>query len=278
MKLLRLIGYFSQLRMLLGFRSACIFALTHLRNKLYPPRGGKLASIPVGPHVFYFPSVVYFEGIFSEIFFRETYYLESTQAPIRVIDCGANIGLSLLYIKIRVPHAQVLCFEPNPAAFAVLKQNIVANNWGDAVKAFPFALGKKKGSVDFYIDGGVASGSGGSTARFQKNKNQHLTSYPVEMDTLSHYISDNVDFLKIDIEGGEFDLLEELVNAEKLPFVQAVQLEYHFVPGVQTRPLSDMLALLESGGFRTATTSNVAPHQIIGRDTWHTHMVFAWRP
>jgi FkbM family methyltransferase len=277
MKLSRSIGYFSQLRSLLGFRAACAFALSHLWNKLNPPRGGKLAYVPVGPYVFHFPSLDYFVGMFTEIFFKETYYLASTQEPIRAIDCGANIGMALLYIKIRAPHARVLCFEPNPAARAVLEKNIAANNWNKEVRVLPYALGEKKGTVDFFVEGKETTSSGGSIGHHQKNTNRGLNSYPVEMDILSHYIENNVDFLKIDIEGAEFDVLEELKTEWKLPLIAALQLEYHYIPGFFTRPLSELLALLESEGFRTFVESNTPPHKIVGRDAWHTYMVFAWR-
>ena len=53
----------------------------------------------------YFPSSYFFTGLFSEIFLNETYYLAPTQQSLRAIDCGANIGVSLLYIKVRASHA-----------------------------------------------------------------------------------------------------------------------------------------------------------------------------
>lgn len=277
MKLLRFAGYFSQLRALIGFRATVAFTLQHLKNKLFPPHKGSLASVPVGPYVFYFPSLDYFVGLFTEIFFKETYYLFKTHELIRAIDCGANIGVSLLYIKIRAPQARVLCFEPNPAARAVLEKNIEANGWGKDVQVFPYALGKKKGATDFFVDDKEATSSGGSIARHQKNKSHGLDSYKVKVDTLSHYIDRDIALLKIDIEGGEFDVLEELVATGKLNSVATIQLEYHYIPGFFTRPLSDMLALLESNGFRAFVGSNTLPHRVVGRDAWHTYMVFAWR-
>lgn len=277
MKLIKYIGYFSQLRALIGFKAACTFTFTHLWNKANPPRDGRLASVSVGPYTFYFPSIDYFVGLFTEIFFKETYYLAPTDTSISVIDCGANIGMSLLYIKIRAPRARVMCFEPNPAARAVLERNIEENKWQDEVRVLPYALGKKKGTADFFVDAKTATSSGGSTGRHTKNKNQSLNSYTVEVDILSRHIDSAIDFLKIDIEGAEFDVLEELVAQEKLRSVSVLQLEYHYIPNVFTRPLSEMLALLESEGFHTFVESNMPPHRIIGRDTWHTYMVFAWR-
>lgn len=277
MRFSRFIGYFSQLRAVIGTNAAFRFVIAHFRNTLRPPHEGALAHVPVGPYIFYFPSLEYFVGLFTEIFFKETYYLEATQEPLQVIDCGANIGMSLLYIKIRAPRAHVLCFEPNPAARAVLEKNIEANGWGSEVRVLPYALGKEKGTAEFFVDEGEATSSGGSIGNHQKNRDRSLTSYPVEVDVLSRYIDRTIDLLKIDIEGPEFDVLEELIAAKALRNVALIQLEYHYIPGSFTRPLSQMLALLESEGFHTFVESNAAPHTVLGQGGWHTYMVFAWR-
>ena len=278
MKLFRSISYFSQLRALIGLRAACTFTLVHMWNKINPPREGRLALVPVGSYVFYFPSLDYFVGLFTEIFFRETYFIPHTDKPIRVIDCGANIGMSLLYIKIRAPHAQVLCLEPNPDARAVLERNITANNWTEEVQVLPYALGKKKGVANFYVDKKVATSSGGRIDSSMEDAGQNANSYQVEVDTLSHHIHGTIDILKMDIEGGEFDALEELVAQDALQYIDTLQLEYHYIPGSFTRPLSDMLVLLESNGFRTFTAPTALPHQVVGQNISHAYMIFAWQP
>lgn len=279
MKLFRFTGYFFQLRTLLGFTAAVAFMLSYLRNKISPSRAGTLARIPVGPYVFYFPSLVYFEGLFTEIFFKETYYLAPTREPIRVIDCGANIGMSLLYIKIRAPRARVMCFEPNPAARVVLEKNIAANKWEKDVQVFPYALGKEKGQTEFFVENKEATSSGGSTANYLETRGRTLTSYPVSVEMLSEHIKDTIriDLIKIDIEGGEFDVLEDLIATRKLAHISTLQLEYHYIPEFFTRPLSEMLSLLEQNGFHTFVQTNAPAHQVINRDTAHTYMIFAWR-
>ncbi len=277
MRLLRFIGYFSQLRALIGLKAAGVFTFAYIGNKISPPQENTLAHIPVGPYVFCFPSIAYFDGLFSEIFFKETYVIPFTDTPIRVIDCGANIGVSLLYIKIRAPHAQVICFEPNPAARAVLEKNIAANNWGNDVQVFPYALGKEKGTAEFFVENKIATSSGGSVANHLGKRGRSLNSYTVEVDTLSHYITSHIDFLKIDIEGPEFDVLEELVAHQKLRSVAEIQLEYHYIPGFFTRPLSEMLSLLEKNGFHTFVEPTAPPHQVVGHETSHAYMIFAWR-
>ncbi|HCR52235.1 TPA: hypothetical protein DIV48_01135 [Candidatus Kaiserbacteria bacterium] len=276
-KFSRHIDYFLKLRTLLGSQATVAFALAHLRNKLRPPKKGLLARVPVGPHVFYFPSLDSFVGLFTEIFFKETYFIGPTDAPIEVIDCGANIGVSLLYIKLRAPCAHVQCFEPNPAARTVLEKNIQANGWEKDVRVFPYALGASRGTANLFVDDTEETSSSGSIANHAGKKNRPQHSYQIEVDTLSRYIVSTVHLLKLDIEGPEFDVLEELRTGKKLSQVETIQLEYHYIPGSFTRPLSEMLALLESAGFRTFVKSTSQPHQIINRDVAHAYMIFAWR-
>lgn len=277
MKYIRYIIYFSQLRAFLGFNAAIAFAFSHIKNSIDQPRNGKLASIPVGPYIFYFPYLPHFIGLFTEIFLKETYYLKPTQEPIQVLDCGTNIGVALLYIKICAPQARVKCFEPNPAARAVLEKNIAANHWEKDVQVFPFALGKKKGTAEFFVSDIAATSSDGSVAAYLSEKGRTLNSYAVDVDTLSSYIDGPIDFLKMDIEGPEFDVLEELVAQDKLRYVAQVQLECHYVPRFFTRPVREMLTLLASNGFDTFVQPTAPPHKVVGHDTARAYMIFAWR-
>lgn len=276
-KLFRYISHFLALRALFGIRAAVAFAFAYLVHKLSPPSKGGLASIPVGPYVFYFPSLDLFAGLFTEIFLNGTYYLPCSKEPLRIIDCGANIGVSLLYFKSRAPNARITCFEPNPAARAVLEKNIAANGWQNDVTVVPVALGKEKGVVQFFVDEAVAASSGGSVANHTGKQGRSQHSYTVDVDILSPHIGGAVDLLKIDIEGPEFEVLEELRDSHKLSKVASIQLEYHYFPGSFTRKLSEMLALLESAGFRTFAEPTAKPHRVVGRDTMHAYMVFAWR-
>src|SRR2546421_8598701 len=69
-----------------------------------------------------------FEYLWYEIFGLNQYLFScKTDAPF-IIDCGAHIGMSILYFKRRYPHAQIVAFEANPQTFQVLEQNIKQNH------------------------------------------------------------------------------------------------------------------------------------------------------
>lgn len=69
----------------------------------------------------------------------------------------------------------------------------------------------------------------------------------VKMVSLSHLMSnsdiDKIDLLKIDIEGGEYDLLYGLPK-EKFDKIDKLVLEYHYVAGESSIDLSNYLVSL----------------------------------
>ncbi len=146
MKIFRSLGYFLRLRELFGFWGAIRFAFAYAANLL---RDAELYRVPVGERIFYYPSAANFASLFVEIFFNGAYYLPKTDAPIRAIDGGAHIGVSLLYIKLRAPRARVLCFEPIRLRVACLRKISRQNGWRGEVEVLPYALGEAAGAPIF---------------------------------------------------------------------------------------------------------------------------------
>ena len=61
----------------------------------------------------------------GEIFKDEVYRFKAASATPRIIDAGANIGLSVRYFKHLYPSATVIAYEPDTAVFEILKANTV---------------------------------------------------------------------------------------------------------------------------------------------------------
>jgi FkbM family methyltransferase len=225
----------------------------------------------------YSPALDDFTGRIMEIFIQDAYVLKETKEPIQVLDCGANIGMALLYIKLRAPNAVVKCFEPNPEAQAVLKKNIGANSWGESVQVVPYALGLEEGTVDFFVHAGRPTSSSGSILpEFVGTKGREANTFKVEIKKLSNYIEGTIDFLKIDIEGGEFAVIEDLLQSGKMALVKATQIEFHYhIPLL--RPLGDMLHPLEEAGFKTFVQPSAPLTDIVGTSAPYTAQVYAWR-
>jgi hypothetical protein len=66
---------------------------------------------------------------------------------------------------------------------------------------------------------------------------------------LSDYINEDVDLLKLDVEGSEMAILEDLMAADKLERVRQIIGEYHHHVKPDEDRLGEFLSLLERAGF-----------------------------
>jgi hypothetical protein len=71
----------------------------------------------------------------------------------------------------------------------------------------------------------------------------------VKVERLSKWIDQPVDFLKLNIEGEELPVLQELEHSNKLSQVRELVMEYHGWPIGEQR-LGPILELLDKNGFR----------------------------
>jgi len=182
--------------------------------------------------------------LFKEIFLDQEYHFVSRKMSPFIIDCGSNIGMSLLYFKTLYPDAEILAFEPDEAAFSCLEANVKANKLRGVAIARK-AISNKEGPIDFYYDADNP-GSLGMSTRFERMPKQKCL---VEATVLSKYVDREVDFLKIDVEGVEQTILEELGQAGKLSHIYQMVIEYHHHIVRHEDALSRLLELLERSGF-----------------------------
>jgi len=133
------------------------------------------------------------------------------------IDIGANIGLYCLVAAAEcLPSGKVYAFEPQPDCYKALIKTVWLNNWEDRVFVHQLGLGNIPGELNLHLAG---TGSSFDNA-FNDNKDLPIIRVPV--DTLDHQIELNkievVDFIKIDVEGFEQNVLEggeNVINRDK---------------------------------------------------------------
>lgn len=144
---------------------------------------------------------------------REVRNLLTRQRPLRVLDLGANIGLFGAWVIGQFPEVQITSVEADPDNARVLAQTIAANP-GTRWKLIEAAASTRLGTVRF------VSG---------KQTTSHLAGPGedgIEIAAVDVFeLTGDIDLLKIDIEGGEWALLEDRRFAELRP--TAVVLEYH---------------------------------------------------
>ncbi len=181
-----------------------------------------------------------FLGSYDEIFKKEVYKFNADDSkPLTIIDCGANIGLATLYFKLNYSNVRILAYEPDPNIFSVLKKNIESFNLKN-VELFNEAIGIKKEKLFFNMEGGHS----GMIVKEPSNKTVSVNVTPLR-DILKDL--ECIDFLKIDIEGYEINVLPDIIK--DLKKVNVLFLEYHTFINEQ-QELSKIFRIIEQAGFR----------------------------
>jgi FkbM family methyltransferase len=138
--------------------------------------------------------------IFEDVFGQECYALALPTSPRSLVDAGANIGLASLYFSMRHPGVTIHSFEP--VEHVMCRRN--------ASSVHPHALGREQGQLQILID---PLNSGGHRLSIY-DQGSTLERLEVKVERLDHLI-DNAglpapDWIKIDAEGAECDILEGL--------------------------------------------------------------------
>ncbi len=175
---------------------------------------------------------------YKDIFCRLIYHFESEKPKPLIIDGGGCIGMSVLYFKSVYPEARIICFEPDAEIFKILQHNLTTNGLND-VTLINAGLAKDEGVLSFSsdnVDGG----------KIVPNSQGNMKIQTVRLST---YISDTIDFLKLNIEGQELAVLQEVEESGKLQNIKEMVIEYHGWPD-ESQKLGELLTILDRNGFR----------------------------
>jgi FkbM family methyltransferase len=183
------------------------------------------------------PDIESFIWQFKEIYVEQVYRFEATQTEPLILDCGANVGLSVLFLKELYPNARIKAFEADLEIGEMLEQNIARNNIHE-VDVVKKAVWKDHGGVQFW-----SQGADGGSLLFGNDK-RRVDSIRLRDELACQEV---IDLLKMDIEGAETDVLVDC--RDYLSRVQNLFVEYHsFVKGDQR--LHEVLEILSRSGLR----------------------------
>lgn len=214
----------------------------------------KFTSQKFKQFTFHFDNFNAFFAIFTEIFIYNIYYFETAKKTPRIIDCGANIGMATLYFKYLYPDAIIDSYEPDRGTFKILQKNIEANNLKNVILKNE-AVSGEVWELEFYSLGDMEGGPGNSLEKSQATFTNTNT-YKVPVTTLSSRGDDHIDFLKIDIEGSEGKVFEDMKKMELLKKIEHISLEYHYDPAIEKNRLSDIMRILEGANMETIINGN----------------------
>ena len=177
--------------------------------------------------------------IFAEDCYRFEWFLGPLlRRPIRVLDIGGHVGTFSCRLTQLHPRAQVEAFEPSPTTARFLRRNVEQNGVADRVRVHQKALAAADG-VAIFDDNGAGSGLNGLQA-LGHSAGVSTEVETVAFDSLVTAGSVPVDVVKIDCEGGEYDLVVGS-SPSSWAAVQRVVIEYHPVAGRSWAQIRDFL-------------------------------------
>ncbi|QJD84236.1 FkbM family methyltransferase [Cohnella herbarum] len=122
-----------------------------------------------------------------------------------ILDIGANMGWYSLHMAKQIPDSVVYAFEPLPAAYGYLVENLAINNMSN-VRSYNLGLSDRNGNFDFYY---YKSGSvNSSLANLSERDEVEIISCPLtRLDIFAQNIKEPIDFIKCDVEGAELSVV-----------------------------------------------------------------------
>lgn len=183
-----------------------------------------------------FSSPFWFLHSLNEIFVEEVYKFNRSTEKHLILDCGANVGLSTIYLKYIFPNAHIIAFEPDKKIFAQLSDNISKFNLKD-VELKDSAIWIENGFVNFDSDQGL-----GGKINTAGEKTQSLKAIRLH----NFLVNKKVFFLKMDIEGAEYSVLKDI--EKDLSNVENLFIEFHAEKGKKNK-LTEILQIVENAGF-----------------------------
>lgn len=158
--------------------------------------------------------------VFSQVIYDREYDIKYRLNPKVIVDCGANIGLATVYLKNKFPDATIIAIEPEPSNFELLKKNTERY---DNIHCLRSGVWNKSTNLKITDHN---RGNWGFTVE-ETNETEPGCIPAISIDEIMcKYKLDQIDILKMDIEGSEQKVFES--NTEKwLPFVKVMVVEFH---------------------------------------------------
>lgn len=147
----------------------------------------------------------------------EVWYNLIANHSTNVFDIGCNIGRTALMALTCDNVKQVVMIDTNPQALSLANLNVIHNNFIHKTRSFlGFVSNKNDEQIDFYTVGHGAAGSMyKSHAETAASLGIFYKVQTVTLDYLVEYFNITPDFVKIDVEGAEFLVLNGAIKTVK---------------------------------------------------------------
>lgn len=193
--------------------------------------------------------------------------------PLTVLDIGASRGQFATLLRHIRPKADIICFEPLPAAVETLQK--VASRY--QLQVYPTALDERVGNTDLHVASSDDSSSLLPPSAWMLGKSHDIRTLETihvpttRLDALDLNIQ-RPSLLKIDAQGAELRVLRGARNT--LDRIDQAYVECSFIEMYEGQPLAaEVVTFMHDAGFDLAGVYNVA----LSRDGAHEQADFLFR-
>lgn len=180
----------------------------------------------------------------------------TASSPV-LFDVGGNIGEYAIYLKNIFPTANIFSFEPNPKAFAVMKEKLAEFN---NVACENIGLGPTVGSEKMFSYSKVENSAFGTLNKAALSDlykmDDRIEEINFSINTIDNCCAQKnisqIDFLKIDTEGQELNVLKGAEQMIKNNKIKIIQFEFNNFNVYYRIFLKDFYGLLNNYNFYRA--------------------------
>jgi FkbM family methyltransferase len=131
-------------------------------------------------------------------------------------DIGSNIGIYSIYAALKHKNIEIISFEPSTSNLRVLSRNISINKLQNKIKIFQIPLGNKKNKFLKMKESAFVEGSAlhvfGENYNYKGEKFLSNNNYKIYGTTINYLLSQKIldipDYIKIDVDGIEHEILK----------------------------------------------------------------------
>ncbi len=152
-----------------------------------------------------------------------------------IVDIGANIGNHLVFFGLYTLSEKIYGFEPNPELYPILEQNVMLNGIRNKTILSQVAIGSKR-------EKGLVCGPSDKKNICYTDKSVMIHEKgDIDIIPLDELIEERIDFIKIDVEGMELDVLKGGIKriSEDMP-----------VLFIESYDITDIINLLAPLGYK----------------------------
>ena len=138
-----------------------------------------------------------------------------------ILDIGANCGVATIILAKQNPLSKVYSFEPDPYLYEILKVNIISNNLTN-VKLFNLAVSKNNMDTlqllfhPHYSGGNTTYSDSDNFNNYFKIESKNINVKAISLDEIIYNNNiDEIELLKIDCEGAEYDIIYDSEEFKK---------------------------------------------------------------